>query len=67
MKYIWVRVGMTYEVTDEHYKVLEDAINQNDFELVREILCSSRHYENGERYLPANADNNPNFTEDFDF
>lgn len=67
MKRIWARVGMTYEVTDEDYKMLEDAISQNNLALVCVILNSSKHYENGESYLPAGVDDNPNLTDDVDF
>lgn len=67
MRRIWARVGMTFEVTDEDYKLLEDAIAKNDSILVSAILNGSKHYEDGENYLPAGVDDNPNLTDDFDF
>lgn len=67
MKRIWARVGMTYEVTNEDYKLLVDAIDQHNLDLACAVLDGSRHYENGESYLPVGVDDNPNLTEDFNF
>lgn len=62
---VWARVGMTYELSENEYKKLIEAAKKNDKENVRGILKAAVHYENGDSYLPADADDNPDF--DFDF
>lgn len=62
---VWARVGMTYELSENEYKKLIEAMKKNDKEGVRRILKVAVHYENGDSYLPADADDNPDF--DFDF
>jgi len=67
MKRIWARIGTTFEVTDEDYKLLVDAFAMNNAVLVTAILDGCKHYENGESYLPAGVDDNPNLLDDFEF
>ena len=61
---VWARVGMTYELHEDEYNKLVDAMKKNDKEHVRRILKAAVHYENGDSYLPADTDDNPDF--DFD-
>lgn len=66
MKKLWARVGMTFEVSDEDYKTISDAIKNNDCNTVSDILFKSNYYTDGDGYLPEGIDDNPN-GEDFDF
>ena len=65
VKRVWARVGMTYVLPEDEYKKLIEAAKKNDKENVRRILKAAVHYEIGDSYLPADADDNPDF--DFDF
>lgn len=66
MKKIWARIGTTFEISDEDYEALKIAIAANDAEAVSNVLCNSPHYTDGNSYLPADCDDNPN-ADDFDF
>lgn len=66
MKKIWARVGMTYEMSEKQYAEISDAIKNEDDEKIKDILERAHHYKNGETYLPAGADDNPNLVNDVD-
>lgn len=66
MKKIWARVGTRFEVSDEDYILIKEAIENEDGDKVNQILFNSNHYANGDSYLPSDCDDNPN-GDDFDF
>lgn len=66
MKKLWARVGMGFEVSDEDYILIKEAIENGDGDKVNQILFNSNHYIDGGSYLPSDCDDNPN-ENDFDF
>lgn len=66
MKKLWARVGMTFEVSDEDYKLIVIAIKNEDRKKVSKILFNSNHCAEGDSYLPGDCEDNPN-EEEFEF
>ena len=66
MKKIWARIGMSFEVSDNDYEELKIAMANNDETVVNNLLFNSNHYVEGNSYLPADCDDNPN-DDDFEF
>ena len=53
------------KLTDPQFiKVIKHCIE--DDEKIKDILEHAHHYKNGETYLPAEADDNPNLVDDVD-
>ncbi|MDR1707429.1 MAG: hypothetical protein LBR46_05445 [Prevotella sp.] len=63
MKKIWARLGMVFEVSDENYKLVDEAMKNKDNEKVSEILFKSKCYTGGESYIPVGCEDNPNEVE----
>ena len=53
-------------MSEKQYAELSDAIKNEDDEKIKDILEHAHHYKNGETYLPAGADDNPNLVNDVD-
>lgn len=66
MKKLWARVGMGFEVSDEDYVLIKEAIENEDPNKVSKILFNCNHCVEGDSYLPSDCDDNPN-ENDFDF
>lgn len=66
VKRVWARIGTTFELTGKEYEELAQAIRQGNGVRASEILYASHHYPDGNSYLPADCDDNPN-EDDFEF
>lgn len=68
MKRLWARVGVIYEIPDDLYVQISNAIkNNNSFEVAKLIEDKRiKSYYDGDRYLPYECEDNPN-TEEFNF
>lgn len=68
MKRLWARIGTTIQCSDEEYEKLKELM-ETDEDKAQSFLWDlyNKHHElDGESYLPADTDDNPN-EDDFEF
>ena len=68
-KMLWARVGMSCELSEAEYVQLKKLMKENH-EAASNMLSTlfeKRGEYNGEAYLVADCDDNPNIDDDFDF
>lgn len=68
-KKLWARIGMICEVTDEEYEELKDLMKKapGDAATMLDELFRKRGEEDGDSYLVADCEDNPNIYDVFDF
>lgn len=65
-KYLWARIGVGFQVSDELHQKIKEAMDADDPELVRELLDQAECGLDGESYFPMDCMDNPNVTREFD-
>lgn len=68
-KKLWARIGMSCEVSDTEYEELKTLMKEKPGDAATMLykLFSQKGEHNGDNYLVADCDDNPNIYSDFDF